>query len=150
MVLCLHCQTGTGCTIYERRPNVCRGFFCEYLLNAELGEEWKPATCHMVIMVLRQERRIDICVDNGYFALWRTEPYFTQIKTMALNMLRQRGCLVVWEGLEGVGILPDREVPIGQVGGHQIIVPTRRVSEHGEAYDIAVWDRGDPRLKPSS
>src|SRR5215467_3917968 len=110
MVDCEHSRIGRGCQIYERRPEACRAFFCEYRLNPELGEEWKPGVCHMMITVEHQARRINVMCDEGHFDAWRREPYFTQIKTMALNMLRQRGHLIVWEGLDGIGVLPDREV----------------------------------------
>src|ERR1700742_2278865 len=101
MVLCLHCKSGWGCTVYEQRPTGCRTFFCEYLLNAELGDEWKPANSRMMVVLERERRMLNVFVDNGSFDVWRQEPYFSQIKIMAVNMLPQRGHLIVWEGLDG-------------------------------------------------
>jgi len=42
-VLCPHHNGGRhGCTIYETRPTVCRGFLCGWRLVPELGDSWRP------------------------------------------------------------------------------------------------------------
>ncbi|MEP6831680.1 MAG: hypothetical protein ABI963_15180 [Rhizomicrobium sp.] len=42
-VLCPHHNGGRhGCTIYETRPVVCRGFLCGWRLVPELGDDWRP------------------------------------------------------------------------------------------------------------
>lgn len=41
-VLCQHCDEGRGCRIYETRPVVCRGFFCEWRLNPQIPATWRP------------------------------------------------------------------------------------------------------------
>ena len=38
--LCQHWKA--GCGIYESRPGVCRDFFCFWLQDAALGDEWRP------------------------------------------------------------------------------------------------------------
>lgn len=47
--LCPHCAEGHGCTVYEVRPQVCRGFFCGYFFLAELGPHWHPEQSGVVI-----------------------------------------------------------------------------------------------------
>lgn len=147
---CPHCDIGVGCRIYEQRPNACRSFFCEYRLNIEIGEEWKPNICNMIITVDRPARRINVMCDDGHFDAWRKQPFYAQIKTMALNILRQRGHLIVWEGLEGIGILPHKEVRLGRPQTNQVVVAGRRMTDQGEEFEMMVLDRDDPRLKPSS
>src|SRR5262245_37397574 len=78
-VLCSHCTSGVGCGIYEQRPSECQDFYCEYRLNSELGEEWKPLTAHMLVMVESRARRVHVMVDEGHYDIWRTEPYYSQI-----------------------------------------------------------------------
>ena len=39
---CQHCQPGKGCRIHETRPEVCRKFFCGWMVSPGLGPEWKP------------------------------------------------------------------------------------------------------------
>jgi hypothetical protein len=46
---CTHCEPGHGCSIYETRPQACRSFSCEWLLNPEMPDFWRPAKCGMVI-----------------------------------------------------------------------------------------------------
>ncbi len=41
-VLCAHCDEGRGCRIYEARPDVCRGFYCEWRLNPQIPATWRP------------------------------------------------------------------------------------------------------------
>lgn len=47
--LCPHCVGGKGCTVYQVRPQVCRGFYCGYFFLAELGPEWHPENSGVVI-----------------------------------------------------------------------------------------------------
>ena len=43
-VWCKECAPGKGCKIYATRPGPCRDFHCSWLIQAELGPEWFPAT----------------------------------------------------------------------------------------------------------
>ncbi|SMQ69891.1 hypothetical protein SAMN06295905_1699 [Devosia lucknowensis] len=47
--LCRHCAEGRGCTVYDVRPAVCRGFYCGYFFLPELGPEWHPERSGVVI-----------------------------------------------------------------------------------------------------
>lgn len=47
--LCPHCAEGSGCTVYDVRPSVCRGFYCGWFFLPELGPEWHPAVSGVVI-----------------------------------------------------------------------------------------------------
>ncbi|QQR40202.1 YkgJ family cysteine cluster protein [Devosia rhizoryzae] len=46
---CLHCAEGQGCTVYQVRPQVCRGFYCGYFFLEELGPNWHPEQSGVVI-----------------------------------------------------------------------------------------------------
>jgi hypothetical protein len=48
-LLCPHCAEGQGCTVYDVRPAVCRGFYCGWFFLAELGPEWHPNHSGVVI-----------------------------------------------------------------------------------------------------
>jgi hypothetical protein len=41
-VLCQHCDEGRGCRVYQARPEVCRGFYCEWRLNPHIPGTWRP------------------------------------------------------------------------------------------------------------
>jgi hypothetical protein len=46
-VLCQHC-TGSGCGIYEKRPAVCRDWFCGWRKDADLPDHMRPDQCGVV------------------------------------------------------------------------------------------------------
>lgn len=39
---CVNASVGAGCKIYDARPSTCRAFNCEWLVNPQLGDAWKP------------------------------------------------------------------------------------------------------------
>ena len=41
-VMCGNCKTGSGCKIYDTRPDPCRGFFCGWRYLRELDDKWRP------------------------------------------------------------------------------------------------------------
>lgn len=41
-LLCQHCNEGQGCRIYDTRPVVCRGFYCEWRLDPQIPATWRP------------------------------------------------------------------------------------------------------------
>jgi len=41
-VPCHFVKSGEGCGIYENRPNFCKTFSCNWLVNDEIPEELKP------------------------------------------------------------------------------------------------------------
>ncbi|UYO00753.1 MAG: hypothetical protein KIT02_05965 [Devosia sp.] len=47
--MCPHCAEGRGCTVYEARPTVCRGFYCGWFFLEDLGEDWHPNNSGVVI-----------------------------------------------------------------------------------------------------
>lgn len=47
--LCPH-HTGTGCGIYDSRPQVCRQFLCGWRLFEELGDDWRPDLSGVLIV----------------------------------------------------------------------------------------------------
>jgi hypothetical protein len=49
--LCSHCVEGRGCTVYDVRPDVCRGFFCGWFFVPELSPAWHPSESGVIIRV---------------------------------------------------------------------------------------------------
>ncbi|MFZ2031232.1 MAG: hypothetical protein WAU68_13040 [Vitreimonas sp.] len=145
LVWCTHCEIGKGCGIYASRPQVCADYYCEYRHNADLGEEWRPTKSMMVVTFDQALNRINIGVDPSRMGAWREAPYFQQIKTWALSILRQRGHLIVWEGPEAVAVLPDREVRLGELGNRVVVVMGRTTPR--EEYDVLALAPDDPLLQ---
>lgn len=132
---CAHCDIGVGCRIYGERPRECAGFYCTYRWSPELGEEWKPSKCGMVLNYERSLQRLNISVDPDRGEVWREEPYHSQIRAMALHLLRRRGHVLVWRGHEAIVILPHKEVPLGVSPDRRFSVCGRETPQ-GEEYEV--------------
>lgn len=63
-VLCQHCDEGRGCRIYATRPEVCRGFYCEWRLNPLIPATWRPDKSGIFIERIAQENIEEIA--EGY------------------------------------------------------------------------------------
>jgi hypothetical protein len=46
---------GGGCAIYETRPDACRVWFCGWRLLPDLGDDWRPDICGVLIGLYREE-----------------------------------------------------------------------------------------------
>ncbi|MDE1157395.1 MAG: hypothetical protein PW791_03755 [Neorhizobium sp.] len=69
-VACTHC-TGSGCAIYEGRPQVCRDFLCRWMTDPTFSDEWRPETSH--ILVYDQGKQATVLVDPDYPGAWQEE-----------------------------------------------------------------------------
>jgi hypothetical protein len=144
--LCTHCKVGVGCRIYDQRPDECAEFFCAYMVNAKLSEAWKPSDCKMMISFEAPAKRVLVHVDPARSDAWRKEPFFSQIKAMAAQALRQQGHLIVWQGRDAIAVLPGSEVNLGPVKDETIMVTEKR-SPLGVEYDVVLLAPDDPRLR---
>jgi hypothetical protein len=57
---CPHACTGKGCRIYDKRPDECRGFACEWILDARMSGDLKPDRCGFVVTVTPDRRVMNI------------------------------------------------------------------------------------------
>ena len=103
---CRHCTTGTGCGIYADRPTECRGFFCDYLLDPALGEEWQPARSGMVVAFEDYSNAIVIHVDDATPLVWQAEPFASQIRAWATAGSGANTQVIVWQGDTKIVIAP--------------------------------------------
>ena len=65
-VLCRHCDEGRGCRIYDKRPEVCRGFYCEWRLNPLIPATWRPDKSGIFVERVAREHIEEI--PEGYAA----------------------------------------------------------------------------------
>ena len=82
---CPHCAPGRGgCTVYETRPAECRSYECQWLIDKELGDEWKPLISKMALSLLRLNGvlLLDVNVDCDYPNAWKQPPYYEQLKAL--------------------------------------------------------------------
>jgi hypothetical protein len=94
-VWCRHCAPARGgCTIYETRPSVCRDYFCGWLLSSDMGPEWQPSICKMMINFEKDLVRISVHVDPAYPTAWRREPYYSRFKQWSARFAGQKVIVV--------------------------------------------------------
>lgn len=109
--LCRHCVRDQGCMAYELRPATCRDFLCAWMSDGNLGSEWDPTVCHM--MVYSQGPQLTVLVDPRHPDAWRQEPYFDQLKRRAAEVELGGGYVIVYVGddavkVEGIALDPLR------------------------------------------
>jgi uncharacterized protein len=91
--ICKHCVIGKCCKIYEVKPQECTAFLCSYRLSHEVAEYWNPKVCGMV---LHRETHGEISMmtvmcSNSAKHRWKQEPYWGDIKRMALDLHVRHG-----------------------------------------------------------
>lgn len=118
---CQHCDIGRGCRVYEERPAVCRGFYCDYLTQPMVGEHWYPARSKMILFTEPDGGRLAIYVDSARPGAWREQPYYREIKQWAAWAIRDMRQVVVVVGGRSIVILPDEDVDLGHVAENERI-----------------------------
>lgn len=128
---CANCTIGTGCKIYEERPSPCRSFFCQYRKDPGLSEEWAPKKCKIIIDYEAENERLAIHVDEGRKTAWRTEPFYSRIMNWAQSLSKRGQHVLVWEGLEAIVVLPNREIRLGKIGAAKDLIVEKRATPTG-------------------
>jgi hypothetical protein len=119
---CNHCERGRGCTIHAQRPRSCREFFCSWLIDPNLGPEWKPEVARFVLSADPNYQALVVMADPGMPLAWRRQPYYSVLRQFSEVFFRlDKKVLVNLRGHITV-ILPDREVALGViVPGEEIV-----------------------------
>jgi hypothetical protein len=110
-VWCTHCNIGTGCTIHETRPKVCRAYSCRFLLDQSLDESWRPDRSGLVINADRN--RVVIYVDPDRPDAWLNEPYYSRLKQWS-RMSPSGWPVFVCTDDKVVAVYPNRDVEVNQ------------------------------------
>lgn len=135
-VWCSHFQKNVGCSIYPDRPKSCQAFACLWLTAPQLGDEWKPDKCGMVL--IRETSGaggLTVQVASGTPGPWR-EPYLSWLKQVAARGLKVGANVIVRQGKQMILILPDRNIDLGVVGKDDRVV----VAEVPDANGRKRWD----------
>ena len=133
---CQHCRPGRGCGIHDSRPQHCRSFNCLWMTAPWLGPDWKPDRSKMVLSIDPETRFLFVQVDPGAAAAWRREPYYRQLKQWAAASLPQRRHVVVFLNKSATVVLPDRDVPLGEIEAGDRIVARERATPTGMRLDV--------------
>jgi hypothetical protein len=120
---CTHSVRGGGCGIHDSRPHVCRQFYCSWLIDPNLGPEWKPEVARFVLSADPKFQALTLMADPGMPHAWKREPYYSTLKKFSQVFFPLDNKVLV--NLRGhiTVILPDRDVPIGvMVPGEEIVL----------------------------
>jgi hypothetical protein len=98
--------------IYADRPPICRAYRCAWLAGY-VDDRWRPSECGMVIDADYNESgatMIFVHVDPASPLRWREEPYYSDVRRLALK------------GLRGDIVSGDSVLTVVSVGGRRTIV----------------------------
>jgi Fe-S-cluster containining protein len=146
-VWCKHCSTRQRCDIYDTRPKECRTFYCGWLTDPKLGDEWKPSRSKIIIVPESDGNRIAAHVHPSRPDAWRKEPFYSTLKDWAIAAAPHRGQVAAVIGRRTLMILPDRDVDLGDVRDDELIVTSERRTPFGIELDAFKMKRNDSRAQ---
>src|SRR5690349_9288053 len=132
---CTHCTTGSGCRIYETRPQESRHFVCAWLESTTLDEQWKPSRCKFVVFAEPGSVNLKVSVDPARPDAWRKEPFYSYFKAWVRPRIAQGGKVVIMTGKRATAVLPDRDVDLGECNDDDRVVIFRADTPHGPVFD---------------
>jgi uncharacterized protein len=78
---CSHCAE-PGCGIYDRRPQLCRDFRCQWLVDERLGPEWFPPIAGMILVWQEQPATLFVVLDPDKPDAHRKQPFAHDLARM--------------------------------------------------------------------
>ena len=82
-VLCEHCTLKGGCKIYETRPNVCRDYECDWMMERSLGPQLRPDKVGTILMEDADSDEYQAVVDPTTPMAWRNPLVFKVLVSKA-------------------------------------------------------------------
>ena len=131
---CQHVAQGRGCSIHATKPDVCRVYHCEWMLNPSLGPEWKPDRARFVMGTYPGTTALAVWLDPGAQGAWLKEPYYSMIKHWARIALINNTDVMVLNGNRVTVVLPTGNADLGPLETGDNIV----VYNQGGTYSAAV------------
>lgn len=115
---CPNCVNYKGCGIYDTRPQTCRTFFCVYVMDELVREEWNPMKSKMVLAFRTglQKMQISVMVDPSRPDAWRKDPYITDLRSWARGFY-----VIICIAERRIAVLPDHEKDFGIVQDGDLI-----------------------------
>jgi hypothetical protein len=108
---CKHADPGHGCMIYNTRPDICRDFHCQWVIDNRHPDYWFPAKSKIVInaTIEKKHKYVTFIVDPNYPMRWQEEPYVSDIKKIAQagieGRLGEKWTTIVMVGEERIPII---------------------------------------------
>ena len=112
---CRHCTPGKGCAIHESAPAQCQQFFCLWMTDAKMPDEWRPDRAHFVLSIHPPNGFVFGQVDPGSPGAWRRPPYYDGLRRMARALIEERRHVIMFVGDEATLVMPDEALPLGRM-----------------------------------
>jgi hypothetical protein len=116
------------------------------LLWPALGEHWLPARSKLVVAFKPDGKEIVFHVDPGVPNAWRSEPYYSEIRSLAGNAARTAYTIFVQIGRRMIAVFPDREVDLGVVAEDERIFIRELPGPGTGRRDAVKLKANDPRI----
>ncbi len=114
-VWCRECAPGRGCKIWENRPKFCADFHCHYILDPNIGPDWRPDVCKF-IMNFQTATTLWVKVDPAHKLAWRREPYYSVIKRWSTDFIAAGGYILVGDSINLYCVTPNDDEIVGRYG----------------------------------
>ena len=75
-ILCTHCKLQAGCQIYETRPQICRDFECDWLMERTIPQTLRPDKVGTILMEDDETDQYQAVVDPSTPLAWRNPLMF--------------------------------------------------------------------------
>lgn len=97
-VLCTNCVATGGCSIYARRPDVCREFECEWLSERDVAPVLKPDRIGTLLMIDPDTDEYLAVCDPTRPSAWRNPLLFRHLvaKAKAGHVVVAKSGLLAW------------------------------------------------------
>jgi hypothetical protein len=133
---CRHCLPGKGCGIHETRPQHCREFFCLWMTDANLPEDWKPERSKIVLTLFPGNGFIYVQVDPGSPQAWRKAPYYDKLRALARTLLEQGRHVIVFVNDVATLIMPEEAIALGPMKATDNFKIDRAFGPKGPTYTV--------------
>lgn len=145
-VWCTNCEIGTGCLIYDTRPEPCRGFLCGYRVDASLSEAWKPSNAKFIFYADPRFARLVVMADPAAPNAWRKEPYYSQLKRWSETAAISNKIVTAFVGKRCWVITPEGDLDVGEIGDDEVLVSRMVMTATGRRREISKLKKSDRRL----
>lgn len=96
-------------------------FFCDWIVNENLGPEWKPTHSKLLLFNRASDNALIIYPDTGYPNAWKQQPYYSVLKETASRIIEEGRLTIVIVCDKYTFLLPDRNETHMMTGKNMIL-----------------------------
>jgi len=112
---CPHARPHAGCAIHGAHPAACRAFACQWLLDPEMPDAFRPDRAKVVLRMDVEARRITADCEAANPMAWRAEPMYGLLKENARRGWAHGYLVIAKVGQRMWLVGPNEDVDMGEV-----------------------------------